>query len=222
MSIWDAPIEFANRVYTWAYIGLVIGAALTAIATMSLFWASAIRDKDADTQIARAKADAARALAQAADANEKAEAERLARVKIEERLAGRSMSSSDDKKIFAEISQFSGTPIHIFIAGNTMEIDNIAKEIAHVLSDAHWRPTTWTWSGIESVQGIIVMIKPGASDESTAAAKALNAALNSARLNSIERTWPGGDWAHFGGMLNGPSFNANEAEIRVIIGAKPE
>jgi hypothetical protein len=72
MSIWDVSIELANRVYTLAYIALVVVATLTAVSTMSLFWASAIRDRYADGQVSSAQAEAATAQAQAAKANERA------------------------------------------------------------------------------------------------------------------------------------------------------
>jgi hypothetical protein len=34
------------------------------------------------------------------------------------------------------------------------------------------------------------------------------------------QVWPD-KWEHFGGMLNGPEFDAKRAEIRLVIGLKP-
>ena len=72
MSIWDVSIELANKVYTLAYVALVVGAILTAISTMSLFWASGFRDKFSDEQIQTAKAIAATATERASNAQAEA------------------------------------------------------------------------------------------------------------------------------------------------------
>ncbi len=67
MSIWDASIETANRVYSVSYVLLVIGAIATAVSTMTLFWSSAVREKDADIRISTANAKAAEATQKAAE-----------------------------------------------------------------------------------------------------------------------------------------------------------
>lgn len=62
ISIWDIPLSTANLIYGIAYIALIIGSILTAVATISLSYSSAIRDRYADASISHAKKDAAEAL----------------------------------------------------------------------------------------------------------------------------------------------------------------
>ena len=57
MSIWNSSIETANTVQSIAWIGLIGGATLTLIATMALFWASGVRDRHSEHQIAAARTD---------------------------------------------------------------------------------------------------------------------------------------------------------------------
>ena len=83
MSMWNASIELANKVYTLAYVALVVGAVLTAVATFSLFWASALRDKDADEQIATARATAEQARSEQARLQVDLEREKVLRAKFE-------------------------------------------------------------------------------------------------------------------------------------------
>jgi hypothetical protein len=149
MSIWNASIELANKVYTLAYVVLVVGAILTAVSTMSLFWASAVRDRYSDEKVATAQEGAARAnerasvleaqtadlQRQTAEANLKTEQGRLARMKIEERLRGRAISAADIQAVVNAVKQFSGTATDIFVTGGGVsEIDNLAAHIGQILN----------------------------------------------------------------------------------------
>ena len=165
MSIWDAPIEVVNRVYTSAYIALVLGAILTAVSTMSLFWASAVRDKFADEQIQTAKRDAAKATenagvasAAAAVATErgnalavKAEQARTeqARLKVEleqERVARAQFESQfswrviDDERSAALLRKLSVSPktIAIEYPPGDQEAAFLATQLIQIFKDAKW------------------------------------------------------------------------------------
>jgi hypothetical protein len=52
ISIWNLPIGAANALYSLAYAVLVVGAVLTGVSTIVLFWTSSIRDKFTSAEIA--------------------------------------------------------------------------------------------------------------------------------------------------------------------------
>ena len=57
MSIWDlSHIELADRVYPISWVGLIVGALLTAVATLAAFWASGVREMHADARTASLEA----------------------------------------------------------------------------------------------------------------------------------------------------------------------
>src|SRR5438132_5226744 len=66
-------------------------------------------------QIADADARAAEANALAAEANEKMEQQRLARVKLEQRMAPRTLTMSARDRILGKIKKFSGTKFDIAV-----------------------------------------------------------------------------------------------------------
>ena len=157
-----------------------------------------------------------------AEANQKAEEERLARVKIEERLAPRSITPQQVQKLVEAISEFSGTDAAVMVAGETQEIGGVAKAVVAMLRIARWKSDSWIWTGIGPFVGINVAVKPAASQAEENAAEALVKALHEAGLEAQRFTWPPANWDSFGGMLNGPPQWDKAAPIRIVIGAKPQ
>ncbi len=158
--------------------------------------------------------------ASAAEANKVAEQERLARLQIEHRLAPRILTSSDAAILIADVAPYSGTPVDIFIADQSKEAASLAEEISSALTSAGWLPVQWEWVGESGISGVAIGIKQSADLKSIATAESLRASLDSIGLNGQIGRWPG-DWKQFSGMLNGPDFNANRTEIRIIVGEKP-
>jgi len=97
------------------------------------------RAAKAEESLGNAKKDAAIALERAADANRIAESERLARVKIEDRLAWRRISPEQDRKLVAALTPYAGSAIIIEAINGDIEAETFAKDIVGVLQKAHWK-----------------------------------------------------------------------------------
>ena len=111
-----------------------------------------------DTQGLKAEADKQRALAasalqKAGEANETAERERLARLKIEERLAWRKISKQQHDDAVRILLPFAGSSVIVDFAGNEDPESRIfAEDVVGILKDAHWSVHEW--------RGGIVMPSP--------------------------------------------------------------
>ena len=87
-----------------------------------------------------ANAQAALAKERAAQANERAEQERLARIRIEERLAGRHISSEDHRKFVGVLKEHPGTVD--FTKIGDLEAGKFADEILRIFQEAKWKVIT--------------------------------------------------------------------------------
>jgi hypothetical protein len=77
---------------------------------------------------------------EAAALKESAEGERLARVKIEERLAWRRITSQQHDRFVSGLKPYAGSYVRLTVLGNgDLESETFARDIAEVLKGAHWR-----------------------------------------------------------------------------------
>jgi hypothetical protein len=193
MSMWNVSIEIANRVYTGAYVALVLGAALTAIATMSLVWASALRDKYADQQVQTARSDAAKdtesadvARAAAALAIERGKAlevaaeqarveqgrlkvalehEQVERLRFQSEFAWRALTADQRQRLLSILSA-SPNPVHLEFVANDPEVMSFAIQFQKLFRQAGWTVSfsANTYPGAILV-GIIVPNSTGSATE---------------------------------------------------------
>lgn len=220
-------LEAATRVSDWANVALVVSLVCGVIATGLIVWAAGVKEAhwDSDRQQSRERvagldAAVAEANTRAAEANQKAEGERLARVRIEERLAPRVIRPEQLQQIVAALSRFPGTAANVWIAGETEEIGALSRIILMALQLAKWDAQPWTWTGVGPILGVVIATKDGSDSKTVEAATAVGAALNSVGVHTSFGKWPP-DWDTFGGMLNGVG-SPTSAPIRIIVGAKPE
>jgi hypothetical protein len=137
MPIFDAPekmLAFSNGLY-------VAAALLTVLATLSVVYfggrVTALKESQLKAYQMDADARIAEANAKAAEANEKAEQERLARVVIEQRLAGRRISKEKRDEMVAILKQAPGSVIVSSLYG-VEESRAFAIDIKEVFHDAGW------------------------------------------------------------------------------------
>jgi hypothetical protein len=148
------------------------------------------------------------------------EKERLARMKIEEKLAPRSLNQAQCEILLAKLVQFAGTVIDIIIyPGGTPDTITFSNQIASVLAAAKWQvAVTKVLAATASVSGIIVAIKDKSDANAMAAAKALTDGLNSEGIaTAIMESFPPPPQAIFGGG-HGPN---KVVTIKMLIGTKP-
>jgi hypothetical protein len=219
-------LVWVNRVYFGAGGVLVLATAVTVISGVVQSRLndniSARKDREFSEFRIASETRVAELQQLTAEANRKAEEDRLARMKIEERLAPRSISPDQLMNMGAELSKFSAVPVAIWEAGETEEIGTVSRSVLAALQLAHWSPNLWTWTGIGPILGLIIVVKPDSAASVIEAADALVAALNGIGLQCIREPWAG-NWDQFGGMLNGlQTPGPTSAPIRLIIGAKPQ
>lgn len=132
-------------------------------------------DVERETEIARlnkeagdARKAAGDAVERAAEANKRTEDERLARVKIEERLAPRSLSQHQQAEMIAKLGPLAGRTIDLFKYPNDAESTGIAEQIDQVLMAAGWMTRGFQpmVSPGRPISGILIETDP--SDETSA------------------------------------------------------
>ncbi len=129
---------------------------------------------EANERAGKADERAAKLEKEAAALKESAESERLARVKIEERLAWRRIDPTLYKHSVKELTPFAGSVVRLDPLGNEdPETDAFAEDIAKLLRDSHWQAAVSSHlTAVPPPRGLICSI-----DESSAAGKALAAVL---------------------------------------------
>lgn len=149
---------------------------------------------EAQAQARKFEAEIASSSARAEEAKRLAERERLERVKIEERLAWRSLAAVDQQqRLVSKLKTFAGIPftIRVFQEPEALRLLNQIVEILHSASWAQ-KPivaamevsTKYGAAGISVDSGIIIRVDQRRAHEFGAAGKALAAALADERLAS--------------------------------------
>jgi len=137
------------------------------------------KSEEARKVIAGADARIAEAEARAAEANQIAEQERLARLKIEQRLADRSLSDEQVTAIAAAVRPFAGQEVEIVPYSQNKESVSIANRILAAVTLGGWKflkPTKWVGL-MGGIIGVFVNVHPESSVRTRQAAAALVAAL---------------------------------------------
>jgi len=172
----------------------------------------------ASAHLADAHLEAARANERAAEANRIAEGERLARIKIEERLAPRRLTGQQIVDLSRGLSSFSSTEIQVVFPPDAEPV-GIAQPLLAALQAARWSISTIVGhDGARVVTGILVELKPDAEESTGNAAKALADGLRSQNLSVAGPiAWQA--------MAMGGAFQVSDpqlpnAKIRITIGSK--
>ena len=125
--MWLSP-KATVLLYDIGNIGLIIGLVFGVISTVLVVWTGNVKEDylkrelaqsrerttSLETELAKAKTAISEANARAAGANEKAESERLARIRLEEDLAWRRLSNEQQQIIASQVSKFSGQIVSLW------------------------------------------------------------------------------------------------------------
>jgi hypothetical protein len=137
--------------------------------------------------------------------------------------APESAAASRDGKpspIVASLRKYAGTKAAVYVLDQVPDAPAAGSIISAYLSDAGWAPQTWTWTGVSSIVGVVVLIKEGSDAATYKAASTIVETLRSDGFNATKGDWPA-DWRRFRGALDGPQTpGPTEAPIRIVIGAK--
>lgn len=141
--MWPA-YETAVWLYDKANIFLIGALVVGAIATVLVVWMGNVKEEYLKRDIANANERSANAELRAAEANEKAEQERLARVQIEEKIAPRRFSSEQKKSLANKLAVWAKPNAfilqHASVAAfpDTHEANVFAADILSILKAAGW------------------------------------------------------------------------------------
>jgi hypothetical protein len=216
-------LETASRVSDIANFIFVASLVAGVMSTVGIVWMANVKEahwdalrKESDREIAQlnketaiARSQIAEADAKAAEANEKAETERLARVKIEQRLADRALTDEQLSQISNKIKKFSGQEYGITTYWDLKECMAISNRIAVGLERGGWRyvkPTQATFM-LGGTEGVQVWVHPDADDSVKKAAVALVTALNDEDMDAV--------------LKEQNPANPKDNKIHLNIGTKP-
>lgn len=142
---------------------------------------------------------------------------------LQKKTEPRSLSNAELSAIGKAVSEYQSIPLDIWLVGDSADLPSLSERLSNTLEQsARWKPLTWAWSGIGPVVGAHILVKKDADQVNVAAADALANALQNTRLPASLERWPNDKWGAFGGMLNGPEFKPERAEIRLVLGSKPQ
>lgn len=175
---------------------------------ISLASAGAAFYQAAESRLERIKAQ--QAVEQAEAALKKAEEERLARTKIEERLSDRTLTALQIEDIVAKVKPFAGQEYTVTTYWGLREPQDLANRIHQSLIQAGWKyikheSAVMLPSGISGVQ---VYVHPGADERVKNAADSLISALIDENITVYLR------------KMDGP--NNLDNKLHLNIGVKPQ
>jgi hypothetical protein len=173
-----------------------------------------------DERAAHANERIALAEQHAAEANRIAEGERLARVKIEEKIAPRRLSAEQIRTVADKLRRFTGQRLNFFATAGDAEAIGIADDILKALNgpnSAGWFPTLSTGQYSSLVgSGIVIELSSDADARAREAAVTLAEALRSERLAVLGPQPPPNMQTMVGNINNDP-----QARIRLVVAKKP-
>jgi hypothetical protein len=186
----------------------VVGAVLTAVSTMSLFWASALRDKYADEQISGAQATAELARTEQTRLQVDLEREKVARAQFEAQFSWRIINDNQKSILVAALSKSPHVVAVEFPAGD-QEATFLALQFIEILKHAGWKVAPRSVPSAPLFWGLDV---PGPSND---AVKELRSALTAAKMAVGTDNLPVP-----GVFLGSDEGNKLLPECRLVIGAK--
>ncbi|MBI3497825.1 MAG: hypothetical protein HY058_11030 [Proteobacteria bacterium] len=240
IKMWPSE-AWAIWIYDVANIALIISLATVAVVTVLVVWMGNVKEDFLKRDLASAQLDASHAVLQtailnkeaelaraaiaqaelhAAEANEKAESERLARLKLEIKLAPRSLGPARTDQLASQLTALAGIGIDLVVyEGLSPDAAPLSHEIANALKAAGATVRILTPFGAGAVfGGILVRCETDASPNIQAAVSTLVTAFHTVGLDAVPwEPYPIGEQPS--NSYNGPG--GENSKLRVLIGAKP-
>ena len=159
--------ETAATVSDWANVLLVISLVLGVLSTYAIFIAGNVKEAALKREVAAASIKTAELEKEAAALEAQAEADRLARLKIEARMAPRSLSQQQQNELASTLSQFKNVRGTIIASPSTQESEWFARVLHAPLRAAGWEITVEPGTETAAVlqpRGVIVQFPIGPND----------------------------------------------------------
>jgi len=183
-------------------VAVAVGVTAEAILTFLHVLKSRQLETMQELEIATIKRDAA-------EANRLAEQDRLARVKIEERLAPRLIADSDRQNIVDALKHFAGAGrmVDVLKHPDDAEVSGLTRQLLGILIDSGWKPKMLPDAPTKLLSGIAVEVAQNNPAANSEVGKALVSVFVKAGLK-----------------VNGPSdtlrLTPTGAAIRITVGQK--
>jgi hypothetical protein len=205
------PFDFDITSWRWLLRWLtVVGGGLTFGAGGISLWVEIEINRRNAVEMLRLRKDVA-------EANERAEKERLARVELERRTSVRALVPEELKRVEEAVAKFAGQRAEVVVFPVTFESSWIAGTIQGILSNAKW-DVTWPITLLPAppngflVQGVHIQPTPDAG--SKAAAHALHEALKT--------TVAGGSLSPDFGQINAAKVaSGGKPLVWIFVGDRP-
>lgn len=142
--------------------------------------------KEKDDQIATTQRQAAEANLRAAGANKIAEQERLARVKLEARLAPRTLEGESQEDVVNAIKPFAPQAFDILWYTDNSDSQDLANDLYDALQEAGWvLESSNSALGFGVVLGVVIEFAPSRANAYGPACNALASALKKEGIDAI-------------------------------------
>jgi hypothetical protein len=129
-------------------------------------------------------------------------------------------SDRSKSSLVESLAKFAGKKAAIYTLGEAPDAAEAGSLINAALTEAGWVSSTWKWTGVSGIVGLVVLTKEGNDRVIDEAAASIVDALRLAGYNAVKADWPA-DWSKYRGTLIGPELPLpTEAPIRIVIGAK--
>lgn len=179
--------------------------------------ANAISHKAA-AEVAKAQSQIAGAQQVAAQANLVAETERLARIKLEAKLAPRTLTAEQQQKLIKTLTPYSPTSVDIYVLQDTTDSRTFSTILINCLASAGWDVHVAYASNSSMVaHGVIIGIRPGENTLTNNAGLTLVSELQTMDIATVAYDYDKMPTA-------GAFFNSNigpPSQIRIFVGSKP-
>jgi hypothetical protein len=153
-----------------------------------------------------------------AEAQRLTEQERLARMKIEERLAPRHIGEGERQRMIAALRPHasSGRLVDIIKCPNDAEVDALTHQLSRLLTDAGWNPTVYSPGSDEPLLGIMVEVNP----QNTPSVQAGTALISALAIAGLSAGGPEFSLPRRGALNPSPGTRPADALVRITIGRK--
>ena len=151
-----------------------------------------------------------------AEANRLAEQDRLARIKIEERLAPRRVIGRDKQHVIALLRSSGHRIIDIVKYKNDAEVATLVHDISEVLTESGWTPTLYEPASSEPIVGITVEIDP----QNPPTLQAGTALVSTLSIAGLSASGPNSSLPRNNALTAPPGTRPATAAVRLTIGRK--
>lgn len=164
MKLLDISLPTANSLFGLSNIALIIGGILVLMGSVGVFWSGAIKERYAEERASGNEAETAKAMAESARANEsntrlklELEKERNERLRLEKKIAPRTISVRQQKKLSTQFSSMGWEKAEIIWHG-AGEPEAFARQFAAAFEKAGIETSVHTLGPfIPSAWGLMVI-----------------------------------------------------------------